>query len=64
MRVFKILKDLCRRSRDRREAVAGQTLSSNRAFDADERAVFKTVERRRRIRRKGDVRRAIAGLER
>jgi hypothetical protein len=64
MRVFKILKDLCRRSRDRREPVAGQTLSSNRAFDADERAVFKTVERRRRIRRKGDVRRAIAGLER
>ena len=53
-----------RREADRREALAERTLSSCHAFDAEERAVFQRVERRRQVRRDADVRRAIAQLER
>ena len=50
------------RQEERRQGTEGDLLSSHDAFDADERATFKALERRRHIRRDVDVRRAIAAL--
>jgi hypothetical protein len=52
-----------RRRRDRRRPLSDETISTHRAFDADERRAFKQLERRRQIRRGADVRRAVSQIE-
>jgi hypothetical protein len=52
-----------RRHRDRRQPFSEETISTHRAFDADERRAFKHLERRRHLRRDADVRRAVSQIE-
>lgn len=48
----------------RRQLAEGETLSAHQTFDADERATFKLLERRRHLRREVDLRKALVSLER
>jgi hypothetical protein len=49
---------------DRRATLKMPILSTHHAFDADERAIFKALERRRHLRRSNDVKQALVQLER
>jgi len=52
------------RGAERRDRIEDETLSTHQTFDADERATFKMLERRRHLRREADVRQALIKLGR
>lgn len=54
------LKPMDRRQKQRRRAESCRTISSHKAFDKEERLVFKELERRKELRRDVDVRRVVA----
>lgn len=53
---------LNRRRGERRQRRDEELISEHRAFDRAERSVFRSVDRRRQIRRDVDLRRAIAAI--
>ncbi|MBW2731209.1 MAG: hypothetical protein JRH20_02385 [Deltaproteobacteria bacterium] len=51
-----------RREQQRRQAAPRHTISTHKAFDSEERLIFKELERRKELRRDKDVRRIVAKI--